>query len=703
MRRSALWFSGLVVAVVVASAAPALFRAAQHGFEAREGRRPASSLGGVRPRPVVRLDAMSELIAANGSKPLRVPVSLRLVGELDAPGTEAASVTVIVGEQQFPAVMNGAAFEADLPGVNPDSMVRLEAVRGTSRYRALLGSALLLKRQAGSDRRLDLAESPSLRISPMSTAIHFFLRDELGGRLPANDDETDAAIQALVPEDLTVAANAIRALGAGEVALPAGRESTDALIANRNAYRGFLNANAGIRSGAQLALQQGRYGAFSAGDLGRDWMLSTRMNRSGVSFVQPVIQLMMRRPGGYAVHTNESRDNPQFDASVTAEGDLSTLPQGTPYADGLIYTNQFDPGTMGPYVHRSTILRETYRRVFVGRAREIWLRVREQHKWFPQYPNEPGTDETTASLWVASDFGAVRKPVVDAQVLGRRALPHFCMKPSGVNGEPARSAMCEMALYTMGANGTGVADYMGNKVDGAMAPIGATGGVAVQWRIADDGTLRMSRDNVEATFWRLGISEGPADAMVYLVTSNIGGQTQTLAGHTIAMDGNLPVFMAATDPVGLWNYSTLIYRNVYAYHADSAAATDTMDRSADGTQVQTTSLWVDYPLTSPADSINRFRSGWQLLGGALYDTRYYADVPTGITLTRYFSSCQQARERGASYCAAFRVRYFRPLSRVGNRWYGLEEVYSRSPATGDVPPFNFERVTRVTYYEKQTP
>lgn len=646
---------------------------------------------------------MSELIAANGSKPLLVPVTLRLVGELDAPGTEVASVTLVVDGRQFPATTDGAVFQADLTGANPRSMVSIEAVRGATRYRALLGSAQLLKRQAGSDRRLDLAENPSLRISPMSTAIHFFLRDELGGRLPANDDETDAVIQALLPDDLTVTANAIRALGAGEATLPAAYESSDALIANRNAYRSFLKAHAGIRSGAQLALRQGRYGAFSAPDLGRDWMLTSRMNRSGVSFVPPWIQLMMRRPGGYSVHAGESRDNPQFDASVTAEGDLSTVPLGTPYSDGLIYTNQFDPVSNGPYVQRATILRETYRRVFTGRSREIWLRVREQRKWFPQYPNEPGTDEAVASLWVATDFGAVRKPVVDAHVLGRRALPHFCMKPSGVNGEPARPAMCEMALYTMGANGTGVADYMGNKVDGTMAPIGATGGVAVQWRLADDGSFRMSRENLEATFWRLGVSEGPADAMVYVVTSNVGGQTQTLAGHVIAMDGNLPVFMGATDPVGIWTYSTLVYRNAYAYDDNLPGVTDSMDRSADGTQVQTTSFWVDYPLDGPPDMVNRYRSGWQLLGGALYDTRYYADVPTGITGTRYFSSCQQARERGASYCAAFRVRYFRPLSRVGNRWYGLEEVYSRFPATGDVPPFNFERVTRVTYYEKQTP
>jgi len=58
----------------------------------------------------------------------------------------------------------------------------------------------------------------------------------------------------------------------------------------------------------------------------------------------------------------------------------------------------------------------------------------------------------------------------------------------------------------------------------------------------------------------------------------------------------------------------------------------------------------------------------------VYDTRFRARFGSS---TAYVQSCAQAFNSGASACAPTRVRYFRPLSRVSNRVYGIMESYTQ--------------------------
>lgn len=636
-------------------------------------------------------------VEALGSLPKLPPVSIRIAGDIETSGSETPMVIVRFGDQQVPATVNGNTFTADLARLNAASIVSIEVSKPGLQYRALLGSAQLLKRQAGANGVLEISENPSLRVSPISTAIHFFVSRELDGRLPTSDDEMDKALRALTPADLAPAANLQRVIVQGERQLPSGFTSATELLADREAYRQFLILYPEIRSGADAYLRSLPAGAFAASDLDKNWLLTTRIARAGAPFVQPTVQLMLRRPGGFAVSAGQSRSNPNFGAELLADGDLRITPEGQPYFDTMVIANQIDPTNPSrSIVRRATIQRETYRRLFVGKRQQLWLQTREESRNFPQYPAQPTVAATTSAMFNASVLEDTVVPVAEADVLGRRAIPYFCLQPSQVNGEAAVLQNCEFALHSMGANGFGQADGIGAKVDTSLVPASASGSVGVQWRL-DAGTLRIDGPDTSAKYWRLGLSDGVADAMVFQTTAQSGGETQVLAGHTIVLNGNLPTFFGPTEPAGTWHYGSFDAPEEYGYGEQFAVGPSRFIRNTDGTGMQTSFLSAGFG--EPAFTLIQ-RSGWKLIGLNLYDTRYRANIPSGDLYSQYFHSCEYAFTLGASQCAPTRVRYFRPVARLGSRWYGIEDIYSRQSITGYVAPFQFERSSRANYYDR---
>lgn len=656
------------------------------------GFRPRIPFGAIVPR------APAEgAIERPGSPAKLPPVSIRIAGDIVTSGSETPIVIVRFGDQQVPATVNGNTFIADLTRLNAASIVSIEITKPNLQYRALLGSAQLLKRQAGANGLLDISENPSLRVSPISTAIHFFVSRELGGRLPTSDDEMDKALRALTPVDLALAANMQRMIVEGQFQLPSGFASATELLADREAYRQFLILYPQIRGGADANLRSFSAGRFAANDLDRNWLLTTRIARDGAPFVQPTVQLMLRQPGGFAVSASQSRSDPDFGAELLADGDLRITPEGQPYFDTLVPANQIDPfNPSRSIIRRATIQRETYRRLFVGKRQQLWLQTREESRNYPQYPEQPTVAATTSVMLNASVLEDAVAPVAAADVLGRRAIPYFCLQPSQVNGEPAVLQNCEFALHAMGANGFGQVDGIGAKVDTSLVPASASGSVGVQWRI-DTGTLRIDGPDYAAKFWRLGLSDGVADAMVFQVTTQSGGETQVLAGHTIVLNGNLPAFFGPIEPAGTWHYGSFDAPEEYGYGEQFAVGPSRFIRNADGTQTQTTFLSASSDL--PAITLIE-RSGWKLIGLNLYDTRYRANISTGDPYVQHFHSCESAFALGATQCAPTRVRYFRPIARVGSRWYGIEDVYFRRSITSYIAPFQFERLSRANYYEK---
>jgi hypothetical protein len=694
------WWCGLLVAAVV-FAAPLSQRVKSQWAE----RRAATSAARI-VKPSSTRDIVTETLQSNGARPLLTPVSVQIAGEVTELGAEATPLNVMVrvGTQQLPAVVTGNQFVVTISRVRRQDMVSIEASTPRVQYRSLLGSVELLKRQAGADGVLNLSENPGLRVTPLSTAIHFFASRELGGRLPVSDDEQDKAMRAVYSPDLAPASHLLSQAALGSLTLPVDFADGRALLTNRDPYRLFLNANAPIRTNADAYVRGTPVGAFGAADLDRDWVIvSGRMPVDQPAFFQPGVQLMLRAAGGFSVLSSQGRRNPLFSASIV-DGDLRLVPDGSVYFDNLVFKQVEVGGPSVRVVERATVTGESYRRIMVGKRLQLWLQTQDFSVSYPQYPQSPVLQTTTRQSTAFVTVGAledVRVPIVEADVLGRRAMPYFCLRSTGVSGEPDTLRNCEFAMHTLGTNGFGQIDGLGPKVDSAMVPVAASGSAGFQWQLQTNGSLRIDGPNYSATYWRFGISDaGVADAMFYMATTQATGGSEALSGHTVIVNGNQTAFFSAADPVGTWQYGTFNGLLPYAYDASAPFGTTRFVRNANGTQVREERFWETASIASTPELIFDTRSGWKMIGLEMYDTRYRANIGTGIPNTNSFSSCESAFAQGATQCAPFTVRYFRPLTRSGNRWYGIEELYSRITVTSFTPPFEFDRASRPNQYEK---
>ena len=698
MRKRWWWLSGLLVASIV-FAAPLSQRVKSRLVEMRTAQpvvaRTATSTG--------TRDIATETVQSNGARPLLTPVSVQISGEVIELGALATPLNVVVrvGTQQLPAVVTGNQFVVTLSRVRRQDMVSIEASTPRVQYRSLLGSAELLKRQAGADGVLNLAENPSLRVSPVSTAIHFFATRELGDRLPVSDDEQDKAMRAVYSPDLVPASNLLSQAALGTLTLPVEYANGRALLSSRDPYRVFLNANSAIRTGADAYVRGTPVGAFTAADLDRDWVLvSGRMPLDQPAFFQPGVQLMLRAAGGFSVLSSQGRRNPLFTANVV-NGDLQLVPQGQSYSDQVAFKQVEVGGPSLRVIERITVTGESYRRVMVGKRSQLWLLTQDLVMSYPQYPALPTSTRQGTAFVTAGELGDVRVPIVEADVLGRRAMPYFCLRATGVSGEPNTLRNCEFAMHTLGTNGVGQIDGLGPKIDGTMVPLAASGSAGFQWQLQANGSVRIDGPDYSVTYWRFGISDaGVADAMFYMATTQATGGTEALSGHTVIINGNQAAFFAAADPVGTWEYGTFNGLLPYAYVESNPIGTTRFVRNPDGTQVREQRFWETASLTSDPEIVLNSRSGWKMVGLEMYDTRYRANIGTGIPNTDSFFSCQMAIALGASQCAPLTVRYFRPLARSGSRWYGVEELYSRTTVTSYIAPFEFDRSSRPNLYEK---
>jgi hypothetical protein len=706
MRKAWIWALSLL-AVSLAFAAPTYWYktpfAESRGYISRGFQpKPVNRL----PRPVVRsgiatsVGSSSSPIRLNGSLPVVTPVTVQLSGEVIEAGssTEPLTVSIVVGTQRIAAVVNNNTFVANLSHVSRKAIVSVETTKGNVVYRSLLGSADLVKRQAGADNNLGADENPSLRVSPLSTAIHFFLSRELGGRLPVSDDEMDRALRGMFFTDLAPAANALSKITSGSIALPSGFSSGYALLQDEQAYRLFLTGNRSDPTwgSPDVYVQSLPSQSFTQSDLDRDWALTGRIPINSVSFTPSVVQLLFANANGYAVHSSPSRRNTAFTRQVLADGALEMLPEGTVSYE---LTGVRNVPVFGSVVtaERRDVLRETHRRFFLGKRDQLWLSVRQERSLLPQYPEVASTSPTTVNFQIAADFAKIKVPGQDSDVLGRRAAPSFCVQPSRATSEPKIMVLCEYALHFFGADGSAVAENLGQKVDSALNPIGSSGAIPLRWFRETDGGWRVEAPGYTLRLWRIGMSDGGGDAMLYFATAMDGTTPMTIAGHTVMINGNFPASLLNADISGTWKYATFGDERVpYAYDENFPLNITTFIRDADGTLIQRT-FFDAVTETFTQDN----RSGWKLIGIDLYDTRYRANVSTGIPNVTNFANCESAFARGATQCAPTRVRYFRPLSRVGNRWYGIEDLYTRFATTSYTPPFDFDRSARGNFYEKQ--
>lgn len=290
----------------------------------------------------------------------------------------------------------------------------------------------------------------------------------------------------------------------------------------------------------------------------------------------------------------------------------------------------------------------------------------------------------------------------EAGMRGLRTLPLFCTQ-----GPNDMLSICDYALHDFQASGAGMTLDVGQKVDSNLAPASGLPGAPFQWSAdagkglpgrTNGGLLQVAAGNSSTTYWRIAHESLVADLLVYVTHFGNDPGRRSIAGQTSMLDARSGAGFGQVDPVGNWRYATFESTPVaYAYEAYGAPVTVRFARAADGTELQTIQRTDD---PSDPDYFIRYRSGWSILDGRMYDTRYRANAASSGASG--FSSCQAAYAAGATQCAPARVRYFRSVAAVGNRLYGIEELYVPQYSTY-TPPFAFDRYSRPTFYEKVAP
>lgn len=659
---------------------------------------PSAATNSPRPRPVGRPSHASSQAAnengwlANGSLPRLPPLSVRLAGSIAPVGGNASTVVVRVNGQPFPATVSGDGFVVNLNQVSRHAMVDIEVVKSGAVFTALAGSVLQLKRQAGTDGIVVPAENPSLRVSPLSTAIRFFLMRELGGRLPATDRELDSVLHAILPEDIEKAMTMLHVTASGQVALPAGYPTGQALLANQTDYRGWADANRNIVPPSESWLSQQPGVAFSASDAERNWVSPGRIPLGGAPNFATTAELLLKTPSGYDAHSSPGRRNASFTRQVLPNGDLELTPVGTVYWD-TVASKPFLWGSYVDVIQRRTVASERYRRIFIGDRSALWLRTRVERLVYPEYPAQPPESAITNVILAMADFDRMRVPFEPAQLSGRRGMQMFCPGPTSLAGQHPGLSLCQYAVHAMGPSGSGTIEGIGSTVDELLQPITPTGTAAFQWALESDGGVRFTRPDYSVKAWRLGLGDVKSEPIVYLATAQDANGSYSLVGRNILLDVSGQTAFSQDDPLGQWKYASFgDERGEYAYSEYAPLISTIFDRAADGNAWHRETISYGNEVISGA-----YRASWRLLAGELYETRYQANVPTGIPGTSGFHTCEQAFAQGATVCAPLRVRHFRPFAKVGNLWYGIEDVYLRTSGLG-VTPFTITRSSRANVY-----
>jgi hypothetical protein len=247
-------------------------------------------------------------------------------------------------------------------------------------------------------------------------------------------------------------------------------------------------------------------------------------------------------------------------------------------------------------------------------------------------------------------------------------------------------------------DGSGIVQELGAKVDANMQPRldDGFGTDMFEWNLGPRGRLQVRSYQASTTYWRIDEGDAASDTVIYVAKRQDGANTLAIAGQTAMLDARIDAGFEAVDPLGTWRYATFEQsRDLNSWI--SQPRDTTFERSADGISLQRNVRHEEPVWTSI------FRSGWQVLEipiyfqdyERLYDTRYRGD---GFASGQIFASCEEAYDAGATVCSPDQVRYFRPMARVGNRLYGIEDLYQNTAAVGQAP--YIYRYSRPTYYEK---
>lgn len=630
----------------------------------------------------------SAATAVNGSRPMTVPVTLRLDGIVDglAPGTAPTRVTVVSGSSRFNANINGNAYSVRVGGLEDARMLAVEVEAPGVRYSSQLGSFLELKIHSGGDRRVTSSEHSSLRVSPISTAMAWMARRGLGGRDPANPAEWRRALRELDGATLINIAYVLHAFAAGDI--PSGAAHADglALVEDSDAYRQVLDqpmleqdaldwashVSDGVALGSLAALPQ-------------NLALLAAASQDEPSTGQDAVVIERLTDGTYRI------------SEADFEGRSDTFPGAAGVIDGsgrLVFTpesvltvNLTLPARFlgGGRATAESSLQSLELRRLTPDARDgggLWLLT---ERWSNRFLYTPEHVEPRSVVRLLSGFDLDREAGTPAWARGHevRALPWFCREPGFFPDDPPILKACEYAQHQFLASDAGVVLRLGRKVHPDLTPKADGPGPSFSWRETVGGRLRVEFPETSVDFWLLDPPGSTYGRVLYLARDTEGDR---LAGITVALQDD-GITLGLDEIIGSWltNYSVA---RIDRYPTPDGYFF--LDRNADGTGTQR-SLGGGLP-----DDITPIT--WTYEGGVVRDMRRIAMYADGSSAK--VPDCEVAIANGATDCFNDRLRYFKPMKRLARgRVAGIEHIYFNPAAVGEVSEVAIVSASRPNIYD----
>lgn len=644
-RSKGWWAAGAAAVIVVGFAAPIFHKA----FELAMTRAAASNVS-AQAAP----GDPAEPIEARGSQPKQPPVSLTIAGEIFglASGAAPDSILVRVGSRSFAGQIQGGGYVATIDAVDRAEMVSVEVVSQRVRYRSVVGSFDRLVANAGGDRRVDAVELPTLRVSPWSSALAFLVRHALQGRDALSDREFERATRAVSGADMFKANHLLAAVAAGTVALPSGYADGQQWLEDENAYRNWIDGPSPWADPEAVFAQNDFAPLRSLSELSAQTLLMAPVVLDKLPFSSAPLLLLRNTDGSYTLHEGEAEPGrPDYDMQLQASGDLVLTPQSPRVIvryEGIGRT-------------RMTLGRIVLRRVFDGDRHDLWATRMEWTRSFPDDESRPPELYYPVTLWSGSDLQAVTRTQAWVAAPSRRALPWVCPVTVPYPTSHELLAECDIVEHRFDPGGSGGTEDHGAKVGANMQPQPAGAGVVFGWN-TDGAQLRVQTPQVDVRYWSID-GDDQADTVIYLATgtaSGVAGQALVGVGGSLAVD---QVPFPAVQAQGTWTLGTAF---ATAAEYPNPHYTVEIQRNADGSSEYRESSHYDGAYTTPVR--------WQSLNERVYDVRSRANFGGS---TRYVTDCASAFAAGAQLCSPTRIRYFRPLSRSGDRVYGIEELHTQ--------------------------
>ncbi|WP_343123560.1 zinc ribbon domain-containing protein [Lysobacter sp. Root983] len=648
MSRNRKWLAATAAVVMVAAfAAPVFHKAIQAALARAASVRVALQAAPGDP---------AEPIEARGSQPKRPPVSLTIAGEISglAPGAAPESILVRVGNRSFAGQIQGGGYVATVDALDPAEMVDVEVLSQRVRYRSVVGSFGKLIAHTGGDRRVDAVELPTLRVSPWSSALAFLVRTALKGRDAVSDQEFERATRAVSGADLFTANNLLAGVASGAAALPGGYTDGQQFLQDENAYRNWIGS-VSWPADPELAFAQADYAPLrDLSELPSQMLLMAPVQLDNVPVFSSAPQLLLANTdGSYSLHDGQAEPGrPNYDAQLDASGEVVLLPKSPRVIDryeGIGRT-------------RMTLARIVLRRMFDGDRHDLWVTREEWTRSFPDDPSREPQAYHPVSLWSVADLHAIARANTWIAAPSRRALPWVCAIPVNIPTHHELLGECGFVQHRFDPGGSGVTEDHGNKVGANMQPQPAGAGSDFGW-IVERTQLLVQTPQVSLRYWSID-GEDYADTVIYLATgtsSGVLGQTVVGVSGSLAVDS---VPYTAAQAQGTWTLGTA-FAQAAAY--PNLHYTLEIQRNADGSG--------EYRDDSVESGAYTILMRWQVASERLYETQTRARFPSGGT--RFVSDCASAFADGAQACAPTRIRYFRPLKRVGDRLYGIEELHTQ--------------------------